>query len=80
MAAVLAWFSLVDGRDYVLDAQSRIMGSGQDRHDRSAWTDGRAQPVEYLWLRTGLERTRFGEAFDRFDLCIVLGDAFGRQM
>jgi len=48
MAAVLAWFSLADGRDYVLDAQSRIRGSDQDRHDRSAWTDGRAQPVEYL--------------------------------
>src|SRR5262249_17726931 len=29
---------------------------------------------------TGLERTRFGEVLDRFDLCVVLGDALGRQM
>src|SRR5579864_7174613 len=26
-------------------------------------------------LSPGLERTRFGEALDRFDLCVVLGDA-----
>jgi hypothetical protein len=31
-------------------------------------------------LRTRLERTRFGKALDRFDLCVVLGDALGRQM
>src|SRR5215475_3900761 len=37
----------------------------------------------YLYLRTAiteLERTRFGEALDRFDLCVVLGDALGCQM
>src|SRR6266480_3448958 len=34
----------------------------------------------FLYLRTGLERTRFGEALDRFDLCVVLGDALGGQM
>src|SRR5215467_570069 len=34
----------------------------------------------YLYLCTGLERTRFGEALDRFDLCVVLGDALGCQM
>src|SRR5947209_9599229 len=34
----------------------------------------------YPYLRTGLERTRFGEALDRFDLCVVLGDALGGQM
>src|SRR5438552_9368258 len=34
----------------------------------------------YLHLRAGLERTRFGEALDRFDLCVVLGDALGGQM
>src|SRR6266542_1198983 len=34
----------------------------------------------YLYLRTGLEWTRFGEALDRFDLCVVLGDALGCQM
>jgi hypothetical protein len=34
----------------------------------------------YLYLRTGLERTRFREALDRFDLCVVLGDALGCQM
>src|SRR5438046_5280999 len=28
----------------------------------------------------GLERTRLGEALDRFDLCVVLGDALGCQM
>src|SRR5207302_1860424 len=33
-----------------------------------------------LYLRTGLVRTRFGEALDRFDLCVVLGDALGGQM
>src|SRR5262245_16133922 len=27
-----------------------------------------------------LERTRLGEALDRFDLCVVLGDALGCQM
>src|SRR5438552_15273131 len=34
----------------------------------------------YPYLRTGLERTRLGEALDRFDLCVVLGDALGCQM
>src|SRR5947209_13736801 len=34
----------------------------------------------YLYLRTELERTRFGEALDRFDLCVVLRDALGCQM
>src|SRR5436309_12969101 len=34
----------------------------------------------YLYLRTGFERTRFGEAFDRFDLCVVLGDGLGCQL
>src|SRR5260370_38331081 len=34
----------------------------------------------YLCLCTGLERTRFGEPLDRFDLCVVLGDALGCQM
>src|SRR5215467_9748074 len=34
----------------------------------------------YLGLSTGLERTWFGETLDRFDLCVVLGDAFGCQM
>jgi hypothetical protein len=34
----------------------------------------------YLYLCTGLERTRFGEALDRFDLCVVLGDVLGCQM
>jgi hypothetical protein len=29
----------------------------------------------YPYLRTGLERTRFREALDPFDLRIVLGDA-----
>src|SRR5215831_12139531 len=27
-----------------------------------------------------LDRTRFGETLDRFDLCVVLGDALGCQM
>src|SRR2546430_7473815 len=34
----------------------------------------------YALLSPGLERTRFGEALDRFDLCVVLGDALGCQM
>src|ERR1700745_209550 len=34
----------------------------------------------YVLLSPGLERTRFGEALDRFDLCVVLGDALGCQM
>src|SRR5438105_641391 len=34
----------------------------------------------YLYLCTGLERARFGEALDRFDRCVVLGDALGCQM
>src|SRR5918995_632754 len=46
-----------------------------------AWTDGWGSvSCRYLYLRTGLERTRFGEALDRFDLCVVLGDALGCQM
>jgi hypothetical protein len=31
-------------------------------------------------LLPGLEWTLFGEALDRFDLCVVLGDALGSQM
>src|SRR5687768_9546754 len=39
------------------------------------------RPILYLRVAsTGLERTRLGEALDRFDLCIVLGDALGCQM
>src|SRR5256885_14867370 len=34
----------------------------------------------YVLLSLRLERTRFGEALDRFDLCVVLGDALGCQM
>src|SRR6195256_2296693 len=34
----------------------------------------------YVLLSPGLERTRFGEALDRFELCVVLGDALGCQM
>src|SRR2546430_17159584 len=34
----------------------------------------------YLHLRTGFERTRFGEAFDRFDLRVDLGDGLGCQV
>src|SRR5262249_32924132 len=34
----------------------------------------------YLDLRIELERTRLGEALDRFDLWVVLGDALGCQM
>src|ERR671911_2406233 len=46
-----------------------------------AWTDGWGSvSCRYLYLRTGLERTRFGEALDRFDLWVVLGDALGCQM
>ena len=33
-----------------------------------------------LPLCAGLEWTRFGEAFDRFHFCVVLGDALGGQM
>src|SRR5713101_1600286 len=31
-------------------------------------------------LSPGLERTGFGEALDRLDLCVVLGDVLGCQM
>src|SRR5438105_14648502 len=41
---------------------------------------GAASQLQVAVLRTGLERTRFGQALDRFDLCIVLGDALGGQM
>src|SRR5882724_4258710 len=39
-----------------------------------------AEPYIYVLPSPGLGRTRFGEALDRFDLCVVLGDALGCQM
>src|SRR5215216_7085078 len=38
-----------------------------------------AQSVVGICL-PGLERTRFGEALDRLDLCVVFGDALGCQV
>src|SRR5215472_16639351 len=46
-------------------------------------TDGIKAPhssVSCRYLYTGLEPTGFGEGLDRFHLCVVIGDALGRQM
>src|SRR5262245_61721358 len=56
---------------------SRSSSAGSKRRS------SRLRRSTYLYLRTAiteLERTRFGEALDRFDLCVVLGDALGCQM
>src|SRR5215469_16002166 len=45
------------------------------RHDLTSFL--KLRRCGYL---TGLERTRLEEALDRFDLCVVLGDALGCQM
>src|SRR5262245_54626126 len=41
---------------------------------------GRSAGLRRAVRLPGLERTRLGEALDRFDLCVVLGDALGCQM
>src|SRR5215510_9412453 len=52
---------------------------GEPMTHRSTWTDGWGS-VGCRYLYTGLEPTGFGEALDRFDLCVVVGDALGCQM
>src|SRR4051794_19345139 len=41
---------------------------------------GRCSRLRRMPPLLGLERTRLGEALDRYDLCVVLGDALRRQM
>src|SRR5215469_18776981 len=46
----------------------------------SSWGRHRLSCLPVSGLRAGLERIGFGEALDRFELCVVLRDALGCQM
>jgi hypothetical protein len=62
------------------DASDRVgVRASGGRHAQSGTRDasGRSVASIGIYLRIGLERTWFGEALDRYDARVVLGDALG---